>query len=122
MNENEQLARWLGCSLENYGRGDFWVTGGPIASAVSMFLPTIDRMRQSSEWAGAVLEKLQSKYLLGMNNYPDMNKKKIYAGVSMVEFCDPAEIAIARGDTWRDAVVDAALEVIRRKSGNANKS
>lgn len=99
INENEQLARWLGYEpIDKWN----WMLSEP--HHVKYVVP--GDFRVSNEWAGALLEKLAShEFLLRSSSNED--------GTSFwwVEFDDSETCEY---DHWRDAVVDAALEIIRR--------
>lgn len=93
-NENEMLARWLGFAMSAFG-GWKHPNGG-------IYQP-ID-FRASNEWAGALLEKLHRN---GFSLISESDNRSWYWGTSAAE---------GHAGTWRDAVVDAALEVIRQES------
>lgn len=97
MTENEQLARWLGWKYKKklgwfYPPFGFYTAGHP------------DDFHTSNEWAGALLTKLKP-YVLGIDTVGTRNDWRIEI------YDSPPFIA----PSWRDAVVDAALWVIKRE-------
>lgn len=107
MNENEVLAKWIWGLL-------------PL-----QFLPSGRRVsdlnfRRDHEFAGALLDKLEREYFYLIDNHKGTGRARDVRAAQVVADildCKTHEsVAIGCGDTWRDAVVDAALEVIRREA------
>lgn len=100
MNENEQLARWLfgeSDGVDDHGDKLWWFDGLRVWGTPPF--------RNSNQWAGVLLEKLGKDEVT-------------LAGVgSSWEISTQDELK----PTWRDAVVDAALEVMRRESNEGAK-
>lgn len=103
MNENEILARWLGWKIINHpDNPDYFDPSGKFHARFPDF-------RTSNEWAGAVLEKLgDSQISLDAALNPD--------GAVRWSHVDIEGEWTGNRETWRDAVVDAALDIIGRSS------
>lgn len=107
MNENEQLARWLGMKPDKM---DFDIQGKIETFAIwrrenggAEYLPNF---RASNEFAGELLEKL------GNLNGTNLDGYTVKATGEKRWRCIPLE---GYRSTWRDAVVDATLEIIKRE-------
>lgn len=109
MNENEILARWLGFvhkyDLKMPGAIAIEYTG-KVYSYKGEKHHGVPNFRTSNEWAGALLEKLADYgfTLVGLN---PKGQRCWFAGG--FEHKD-------RKATWRDAVVDAALAIIKAEN------
>lgn len=97
MTESELIARWLGWR-EIKGEGWYSQQGKHLLCYTPDF-------RTSNEWAGAVLERLEQG---GVNQGLDGK----YRATTL---CGDSWITTGPFDNWRSAVIDAALEVIRRE-------
>lgn len=108
MNQNEQLARWLGWDQNSCG---WWCIPGRENN-----MEGLPNFRTSNEWAGALLTRLGAgvhllscKTLKGSplwacsNNRWSNDPKETYRLLSKWHM------------EWRDAVVDAALDIIKRE-------
>lgn len=100
MRENEQLMRWLGIEEHPEHKGAFAVHGSFFGWSAEL-----PNFRSSNEWAGALLEKLGQH---------DIRLDACRLGMEGPVIWSTSDSADC--NTWRDAVVDAALEVIRRES------
>lgn len=101
MNENEQLARWL--KLVEH-QPELACISGPIFEMGGGRLGVPD-FRTSNEWAGAVLDKLL-KRTFRISTIASHGKKVLWR---------LSDHTAGSGLDWRSAVVDGALEVIRRE-------
>lgn len=102
MTENEQIARWLGWHKGTVG---YW-EHTPVPVFKTKSLPNF---RTSNKWAGAVLEKLGKD---GVQLYSTFDVgKNAMVWVCIFGYDDMDRVLL---DDWRSAVIDAALEVIRR--------
>lgn len=104
VNENELLARWLGWEFV----GHHWHISGECGP------DRLPDFRTSNEWAGALLEKLTMGIGCSLHSGPP----GVFLGITFWFPQGGSDIYnTERHTNWRDAVVDGALEVIRR-SGN----
>lgn len=122
MTENEQLARWLGHTTDGVNWYSPGSTSGKLLRAAPRLdgwrVPSIEDIRTSNEWAGAVLEKLAYSGVELTSRYSTILGKTTWS-IEMNYF----SFATPDHDNWRAAVIDAALEVIRRdSSATAGKS
>lgn len=102
-NENEwlALARWLGFKTIAFGEIEALEFEG------ARFFNGPPEFRTSNGWAGALLEKLVS---YGVDLYTDESSPprwRLYLNQG---------IKVRNCPTWRDAVVEAALEIIKREN------
>lgn len=105
MNENEMLARWLGWRLIDPDLSpQVWNTG-----PVNAFNP---KFRTSNEWAGALLDKLM-KDGYGVQLCSGMKGR---TSIQLLAVSLTGSLSDWTRNDWREAVVDAVLEAIRRES------
>lgn len=111
MNENEKLARWLGFTEKTvmvttrtgaYPRK--WWEKVPNTLPQFTKLPSF---RTDNEWAGVLLDRL-GHYEITLD--PAKVEGKVVWFVDF--FGEPQQ---AKAETWRDAIVDAALEIFKRE-------
>lgn len=103
MTESETIARWRG--FRHIKKGDQWAWYGPEDCIQPFFGHEPPNFRISNEWAGAVLEKLSAIANVVLGDKPW--ECEVYT--------DHGWAIMKSGATWRDAVVDATLEVIKRE-------
>lgn len=107
MTDNELLARWLGKLFVL----NQWVIPKPPEDVSYWNLPSIEEIRTSNEWAGVLLDKMVSdgNFSHFYCDVPGSCYMHIFkAGAKDSFWTKPTP-------TWRDAVVDAALEIARRE-------
>lgn len=104
MNENDLLARWLGLKYRITPSGIVQVEDPKHPG----YAKDVD-FRTSNEWAGALLDKL-TEYWVNVTAWPDgrwqvtLDNRGRGNGKSYI------------AKTWRDAVVDASLQITKRES------
>lgn len=104
-NENELLALWIGWEPSKLPEFEgLWLV--PAGDAMD----NLPSFRTSNEWAGALLEKLGGIFDVGLEKANRVWSCRVF-GPNIFN----------SADTWRAAVVDAALEVIRREDKGTAK-
>lgn len=100
--ENKLIARRLGWTQR---RDRLWKPSkGPLHEALPDF-------RTSNEWGGVILEKLMNEYKVTLWSAPAHGKGFVAGNI----LSEPLSGSFS-GKDWRSAVVDAALEVIKREA------
>lgn len=105
--ENALLAEWLGWKLTHLGwsrpsiTGECFIAGGP------------PEFRTSNEWSGVLLDKL---------TYHQISLHTVIPMARAIWVVTSGFKELGRGYFWRDAVVDASLEIIRRDGENSSLS